>query len=557
MKFSDMPYTRINYEEVEKQFKQLILDLKAAKSGEEQFQIHKRYYGLIDKTQTLTTLAHIRHDIDTKDSFYETEQNYYDEMMPLIENLSLDYCRELFQSPYRTYLEEKIGTVAFKNIEIKLKSLSEKIIPLCQEENALVTKYMDLIAAAEIPFQGEVLNLSLLRKYLTAQDRSVRQKAWDAMSQYFSGVTGEIDSIFDALVKNRTKQAKELGYTNYVELGYYRMNRNSYDKDMVQNFREQVKKYLVPLAEKFHEERRIRLGLPSLSYIDNEIFFPDGNPTPLGTPEEILEEGHKMYADLSPETKEFFEFMQEHQLFDVFGRKTKRAGGYMTYLPDYKAPFIFANFNGTSGDVDVITHECGHAFQGYLIRNEEIQEYRDITMETAEIHSMAMEFFTGKYMKQFFGARSEDYRTMQLAESVTFIPYGCMVDEYQHIVYEHPDMTPAERKAAWTKLEKEYKPHLDFGSDGFFANGGFWQKQQHIFAYPFYYIDYCLASICALQYNIKMTENYSAAWDSYLNLCKLSAKKFYVPMLLDAGLVSPFEEGSIEKLAKEIETNHF
>ena len=473
MKFQDMPYERVEYAQAEKEYRQIIADFQAALSGEEQFKVHERYYALNNKVGTMMTIAHIRHDIDTTDEFYNGEKEYYDEIQPKLANLTVEYQRGMYESPYRSYLEGKIGKVAFKNIELQLKSFDEKLIPLMQEENALTTKYDKLIASAEIEWEGEILNLSLLKPYLTSSDRNVRKRAYEKYSAYFTSVAEELDDIYDKLVKNRTEQAKQMGYENYVELGYYRMNRNCYDKGMVENYRRQIKEYFVPFAERMHDRRRKRLGLEKLSYIDTGVFFPNGNPAPIGTPEEIVEAGKRMYSEMAEETKEFFDFMTENQLFDVLGRKTKKAGGYMTFLPEYGAPFIFANFNGTSGDVDVITHECGHAFQGYLAGMDPIQEHRDITMETAEIHSMSMEFFSEKWIGLFFGERADDYRDMHLEDAAAFIPYGCMVDEFQHIVYENPGMTPDERKMAWLELEKVYRPHMDYEGDAFFAKGGF------------------------------------------------------------------------------------
>ena len=548
MKFSEMPYQRIDIHEAEKKYEAIIEKQKNAGSGEEQFAIHQEYYKLNDEIDTYVTLAFIRHDIDTTNEFYDKERSYYDEVTPILEKCRLAYQKVLFESPYRAYMEEKIGKVTFKSMELSFKAFDEKIIPLMQEENALISRYSKLIATAQIPFEGEVYNISLLRKFLTAQERDTRRRAWKALSEYFLSVTDEIDEIYDKMVKNRTEQAKQLGFDNYVELGYCRMNRNSYGKAEVENFRKQVKEYFVPFASKIHAQRQERIGVEELSYVDNDVFFKEGNPAPIGTPEEILAAGQKMYSELSPETKEFFDFMQENQLFDVLGRKTKRQGGYMTSLPLYKSPFIFANFNGTSSDVDVITHECGHAFQGFVMRNEEIREFADITMETAEIHSMSMEYFTYGWMEDFFGERKDDYLKMHLEDSSAFVPYGCMVDEFQHIVYENPDMTPKQRKEVWKKLETEYRPHLNYENDAFFGEGGWWQRQAHIFQSPFYYIDYCLASVCAMQYKMKMDEDYQKAWDSYLELCKLAAKKFYVPMLQQAGLQSPFEDGCIQKI---------
>ncbi|WMC94272.1 M3 family oligoendopeptidase [Kineothrix sp. MB12-C1] len=554
MKFKDMPYERVKYEEVEKEFQQVIEELKQAKSGEEQFEVHEKFYALSNRIETMMTIAHIRYDIDTADEFYSKEKEYYDEIMPKISNLLVEYRQAMYNSPFRSYLEEKIGPVAFKNIELEIKSFDEKLIPLMQEENVLVTKYNKLIASAAIEWEGESLNLSLLRPYLTNSDREIRKKAYEKFSAFFLSVEEELDDIFDKLVKNRTKQAGEMGYENYIELGYYRMRRNCYDKDMVENYRNQVKEYFVPFAEKMHERRKNRLGLEKLSYIDAGVYFLNGNPAPIGNPEEIMQAGQKMYSEMSPETKEFFDFMMENELFDVLGRKTKKAGGYMTSLPVYGAPFIFANFNGTSDDVDVITHECGHAFQGYVSAKDPIQEHWDITMETAEIHSMSMEFFAEKWIELFFGDRSQDYRNMQLEDASAFIPYGCMVDEFQHIVYEKPDMTPKQRRDAWLELEKVYRPHMDYESDPFFSKGGFWQKQQHIYNSPFYYIDYCLAQTCAFQYKVKMDEDYAKAWESYLKLCHLSAKDFYTNMVKEVGLNSPFEDGCIRDIIEKLES---
>lgn len=553
MKFKDMPYQRVDFDQVEKEMTALMQEFDAAKSGQEQFEVHKKYYELVDRVSTLYTISHIRYDVDTSDTYYEKEHEYYDEKMPVFQNLVLAYEKKLYASPYREYLVGKIGPVAFKNMEVAQKAMDERLIPLMQEENALTMEYNKLIASAKIHFDGKELNLSLLRPYLVNQDRNVRAAAWKEYSAYFEANAEKLDELYDKLVKNRTAQAKEMGYQDYVELGYYRMGRNCYGRKEVEAYREQVKKDFVPFAEQLHERRRKRLGLDKLSYIDDAVYFQEGNPAPFGTPGEILAAGQKMYGELSPETKEFYDFMMENELFDVLGRKTKKAGGYMTYMPVYHSPFVFANFNGTSGDVDVITHECGHAFQGYLSGRDPIREHSDIGMETAEIHSMSMEFFTQGWMQMFFGDRARDYIEMHLEDSAAFIPYGCMVDEFQHIVYSNPDMTPAERHAAWLKLEKEYRPHQDYGDDKFFGKGGIWQRQQHIYNSPFYYIDYCLAQTCALQYKVKMDNDYKAAWESYLKLCKLSASDFFTNMIKEVGLDSPFEPGCLKNIVQNLE----
>lgn len=553
MKFSEMPYNRVDFEKLQSDFRQIIEDFKNAKSGEEQFEVHKRKYKLSDAYATVRNIANVRHDSDTSDEFYDAEQSFYDTVQPQYRELAVEYSKLLYSSPYREYLEKKIGSVAFKNMEIMNRSFKPELVPLKQEENALTTKYSKLLASAKIEWNGEILNLSMMRKYRNDKDRATRKRASEKTTEFFMANRDELDDIYDRLVKNRTQQARLLGHKDYLPLGYDNMGRNDYGIEQVERFRKQVKEVWVPFVSKLHERRRERLGLDKMYYYDEGMNFPDGNPAPKGTPQEILENGRKMYGELSPETKEFYSFMMENELFDVEGRKNKRGGGYMTYFPEYKAPFIFANFNGTEGDVDVITHECGHAFHGYITsRLYDIDEYNDITMETAEIHSMSMEFFAEPWISLFFGEDTEKYLQMHLEDAATFIPYGCMVDEFQHIVYRNPDLTPAERRQKWIELEREYRPYMDYEENEYYREGGYWQAQHHIYSFPLYYIDYCLAQTIAFQYKVRMDEDYKKAWDSYLALCKMSAKEFFSDMLITCGLKTPFEDGCLREIVDKL-----
>lgn len=555
MKFSEMPYERIDFEKLKESFRELSDRFERAESGEEQFQVHQDYYRITEHVMTEMTIAMIRNDIDMTDAFYSEEQKHYDRNMPVFQSLVVDYKKKLFSSRFRPYLEEKIGKVAFRNMELAMQAMDEKLIPLMQEENRLSTDYNKLLAGAKIEWNRETLNLSLLQPYLNHRDRSIRRTAWEKYTAFFAAHQEELDEFYERLVKNRTQQGVLMGHRNYLPLGYARMNRNCYTASDIAAFRQQVKRDLVPFAEKLHERRRQRLGLPKLSYIDEGVYFTEGNPQPTGSPEQILRAGQRMYSALSPETAEFMNTMMEGELFDVLGRKTKKTGGYMTMLPDYHVPFIFANFNGTSGDADVITHECGHAFQGYLTAHDPIQEHNDITMETAETHSMSMEFFTEPWMPLLFGSRAGDYIAMHFEDAVTFIPYGTMVDEFQHIVYEDPGLSPKDRRALWRDLERQYKPHLDYEGNAYMEQGGFWQKQHHIYDSPLYYIDYCIAGTNALQYKTRMDQDYRAAWESYLRLCRLSASDFFDGLMQKAGLDNPFEDGCLRSMVSKLERN--
>ena len=319
MKFSEMPYNRVDFPAVIAQGKEIIQRASQAKSGEEQFEIHQEFYKLLDHVNTLYTIAHIRRDGNVADAFYEEENAYYDEMLPELTALGNEYQKVLFATPYRAYMEEKIGPVAFKSMELEMKCFNDSLIPLMQEENTLSTRYRKLIASAKIMWEGEELNLSLMSKYMRSSDRDTRKKAWAAYAGFFEDNQEELDEIYDQLVKNRTKQAQMLGFENFIDMGYCRMNRNSYTKEDIQKLRDQIKKVFVPLASKMHKNRQARLGVEQLHYYDIGVYFPQGDPAPIGTPEEILESGRKMYTEMSAETKDFFNMMMENELFDVFG----------------------------------------------------------------------------------------------------------------------------------------------------------------------------------------------------------------------------------------------
>ncbi len=548
MKFSEMYYKRPDVEYYTQKIDKIIETINNANSADEQLAAHKEFTNLSQNLSSMQTIAHIRNTMNTEDEFYNKENDFFDENSPMFEKMSTDFYRALVESKYRPELEKKLGKLLFINAELQLKSFKPIIIPELQEENKLTTEYVKLMASAQIEFDGKELNLTQLRLYQESPDRKVRIEAYKKRTEFFEENKEKLDEIFDKLVKVRTDMAKKLGYENYVELGYMRMGRNCYGPKQVSAFKEQVKKYMVPLSNRLHELQRKMLGLEKATFIDNLLYFKEGNPKPIGTPEQIFEAGKKMYDELSKETSEFFRFMLENGLLDCLSRKGKATGGYMTYIEDYKSPFIFANFNGTSGDVDVLTHEAGHALNSYLAKDIEISEYQSSTMETAEVHSMSMEFFTMPWMNHFFGDRTEDYAFMHLASAINFIPYGCAVDEFQHVIYMNPEMTPQDRKNAWKQIEMEFQPHLDYEGDPFFGAGARWQAQTHIYSVPFYYIDYCLAQTCALQFRNLLTKDYQSAWEKYLDFSKKAGTMTFTDLLESSGLQSPFDQACVQEV---------
>ncbi len=551
--FNDYPYTRPDTETFSREFEAVIARFQAAQSLDEQVEANREYNRLYGAFATQVVLVNIRHSIDTNDEFYQTEKAFMDENIPLIQKMEAAYHRVLIASKFRPELEKLWGTQLFRLADASSRAFAPEIIEELQLENKLSTEYQMRIAAAKIPFEGEERTLMQLMPFELSTDRNMRRRASEARYGYMAEHEADFDRIYDELVKVRTRMAHKLGYPSFVEMGYDRMKRTDFDARMVANFRKQVQEEIVPAAARLRKRQEERIEVDKLRYYDLDFGFATGNAVPQGDADWIVQRGEEMYAEMSPETDAFFRFMRENELMDLVSKKGKAGGGYCTVLFDYKAPFIFSNFNGTSADIDVLTHEAGHAFQDYRSRNYENLAYCMPTLESAEIHSMSMEFFAWPWMERFFGKDTDKYLFKHLESALQFIPYGVVVDEFQHFVYANPEATPEERKAAWRSLEKKYLPHLDYEGSDYLERGGFWHKQSHIFTAPFYYIDYTLAQICAFQFWKRSREDFDAAWKDYVHLCGLGGSLSFTNLVREAGLISPFEDGCVSSVIGTIE----
>ena len=553
MKLSEIPYKRITLNEIREKMEKYIADFKNAKDAEEQLNVYKSYSDYGEEISTMFSLLNIRYTLNTADEFYSKEKDYLNEIMPEVQQLSQRFSDCLLESEFKDELKKTLPELIFTKLEYAKKCFNDEILDELREESKLETEYSQITACALIDFDGQKLTLSQLGKYKQSPDREVRRAAYNAQGKWLESVSDKIEGIYDKMVKVRTAMAKKLGFKNYHEMSVYRMGRIGYGIDDIRTFREQVKNDLVPIINKLKKEQAKELGINKVTIIDDPVVFKEGNPTPIGTPEEIFANGRKMYHEMSKETGEFIDFMLEHELFDVLSKKGKANGGYCTNLPKYKMPFIFANFNGTSGDIDVLTHEAGHAFAAYKAFDLPWEDIQTPGMETAEIHSMSMEFFAEKWMDLFFGNRAEDYKYMHLSSSLSFIPYGTIVDYFQELVYENPDMTPAERNETFKKLVEEFCPNLNADEIEHYCKGTRWQFQLHIFEYPFYYIDYCLAQTMSLEFYVMMNENREKAWETYLKLVSYAGTLPFPELVEKCGMKSPLKQGTLKEIALGLE----
>ena len=550
MKFSEMPYSRPDLEDLKSK---LILENEKIISAESAAEVKSAYEAvekLSENYSTMGSLAYVRHTIDTKDPFYEAENDFFDENGPAVSDILNKINRSMLESKFRAELEEVFGSLLFTNIEIAVRSFSSEIVDLAAEENKLQSEYQKLFASAMVEWEGETIPLPMLGKYKQSADREIRRKAFLKDAEFFDSHRAEFDTLYDKLIKIRNKQARTLGYENFIQMGYDRLSRNCYTPREVADFRDEIKSHIVPLVTELKAEQKKRIGVEKLHLYDNDIVFKEGNVKPHPDSDGILKAGIEMYREMSPETAEFINFMEENELYDLVSKEGKAPGGYCTEFAGYKAPFIFSNFNGTAGDVDVLTHEAGHAFAYFRASRQGIlPSYISPTIEACEVHSMTMEFLTAPWHEKFFEEETPKYEYFHAVDALYFIPYGCMVDEFQHIMYENENLTPEERNAVWLSLEEKYRPHLDLSDLPFYSRGGGWQRQLHIYLYPLYYIDYCMAQTVAFSFFAESLSNREATFKKYLAFVDGAGTKTFEDLVKSAGLTPPYYKGALKETA--------
>ena len=548
MTFSEYAYERPDLEALTAQFEDLLVAFDGA-DAEAQVELVRAIKRLRAGFSTQQSLCHIRHTADVTDAFYEAENAYFDEVGPQFEALVNRFGQALVDSPHRAAISAAFGPQFIRRTEVGLRAFDPATVEELAEENRLASAYTKLKARAAIEFRGDVYNLSSLQPLLESPDRGTRAGASAARWAFYAEHEGEIAGLYDALVAQRTAVARAMGHDDFVALGYDRMGRTDYGPHEVSQFRAQVREHIVPLATALFERQRERLGLDELRYYDEALQYPDGNPRPEGTPDDTVAAAAELYAELSPETDAFYAMMRDKGLMDLVARDGKATGGYCTYLYQHCVPFVFSNFNGTSGDIDVLTHELGHAFQMYESRRQPVLEYILPTYEACEIHSMSMEFFAYPWMEGFFGGGADRYRAAHLESAVKYLPYIACVDEFQHRVYEQPDLSPDARLGVWRELEAVYLPHRRYAGESLLERGGLWLRQSHVFQMPFYYIDYALAQVCAFQFWSRDRANHRDAWGDYLKLCKAGGSRSFLELVELAGLRSPFAARTVQDVA--------
>jgi M3 family oligoendopeptidase len=527
--------------------------LAAATSADDCLAVIADWDDLLCQFKEWSSLTYIRFQQDTRNADHKAAIDELDAISPKYEDLETKLKQALLDSPFRAELEESLTPMLFAKWECNTRSFDSVIEDDLAAEAKLQSAHTMLTAGAEIEFRGNSFTISELDQFGDEADREVREGACRANSQWFFDNAPELDQIYDKQVKLRHAMAGKLGYDTFTELGYQRMTRIGYGPEEVATFRDEVRDKVVPLALEISEKQRSALDVDKLMFWDHNAHSANGNPKPQGGHDWMIDRATEMFHEMGHGLDSFFDEMKARDAMDLKSRKGKAGGGFCDFLHRYGFPFIFSNFNGTRGDVDVFTHEVGHAFQSYKSRDQPMSDIVWPTTEACEIHSMALEFLTWPHMEKFYGGdAAEELRRIHLTAQLQFLCYGVSIDHFQHLVYEKPDSTPAERNAMWQEVERTYLPWWDYADLPAESSGRLWQQKAHIYQSPFYYIDYCLALTGALQFWSKSRTDPEGTLKTYVGLCSLGGSKTYTGLLRSAGLSSPFETGCLDEVIRDV-----
>lgn len=548
--FSDIPYFRIDMERFSAWFNQALSLLENARTFEQAYEGILDIDSMMEKYGTMACICEIRNTMDVTDEFYRIEAKFYETAQTEFEGLMNRFYSAIVNSPYAKALEKYLGHDFFKKADMKRQGFCAEAEELMQRENALSARYSEMTATLTAEVEGKRVPLSALAQKAAEGDLKVRKECSLILQKAWASISADLDDVFDELVKTRAGIAKALSQESYTDVAYLNRSRTSYTREEVKRFRDAVKDKIVPVVEGIYQRQSKSLGRDVLFDYEEDYQPPEKRIKPCA---DITGGFGRIYERLSRETDIYYRELMERRFYDLDIRPGKIMGAYSNMVGRYHMPFIFETYNSTFGAVKTFSHETGHGFHSYVNRGEAFQFLQSCSFDLAEIHSIGMEFLIWPYLDEILlPGQEKEYQYQHLKSALAFIPYGCAIDEFQETIYDSPGLSKEERLQTFKRLEKAYLPWRRYETDLFFAQGRFWQKQTHVFKWPFYYIDYVLAQICALQIHYLNKEDSKKAWKCYTDILKDSAFFSFSETIQKAGLDSPFDEATIESLGAKI-----
>jgi oligoendopeptidase F len=429
----------------------------------------------------------------------------------------------------------------------------EANIPRETQLSELEQQYQKIVGAMTVTFRGEERTLPQMAPFLEETDRSVRKEAWELCAERRLQDRESLDGLFDQMKKLRIEIAHEAGFTDFVEFAFRNRERFDYGAADTIRFHEAVEHVVVPLARQIQKEQQVSLGIEALRPWDLSVDRLGRPPLePFKDVKKLASGTETIFRDVDPELGEQFAFLRRRELLDLANRKGKAPGGYQTTLEDARLPFIFMNAVGLDSDLRTLLHEGGHAFHTLASRGEPLAAYRESPLEFCEVASMSMELLGARRLEAFYEPAERDRSNRKLLEGIVLIlPWIATIDAFQHWIYRNPDHTRSERKAAWRDLLERFGGDVDWSGYEETRDHS-WHRQLHIFLYPFYYIEYGIAQLGALQIWQRSLSDRAGAVADYKKALALGGSRPLPELFAAAGIRFDFSEQIIGPLMETI-----
>ena len=456
-------------------------------------------------------------------------------------------------SPAQKDLSKERFEVFDRHTNVHVELFRDENVPLETEEAKLSQQYQKLSGSLTVQFRGEEKTLVQMGRYLEEPDRALREEAWTLVARRRLQEVEKFEDIFDQLVRLREQIAKNAGFANFRDYAFRARARFDYTPEDCQAFHDAIEQQIMPLLRQLHSERKSLLNLPALRPWDLAVDPRNLPPLrPFNEVQTMVERTQQIFDKLDPSLSKDFRLMGELKLLDLANRKGKAPGGYQSTLSESRLPFIFMNAVGVQRDVETILHEAGHAFHALATRDEDLYAYRHAPIEFCEVASMSMELLGNEYIETFYnGEDSRRARRDHLEGIIEIFPWIATVDAFQHWIYTHPGHTRKERSAAWLELMDRFGGDVDWsGFEDVRAN--LWHRQLHIFIHPFYYIEYGIAQLGALQVWANSKRDRSAALRDYQHALKLGGSRPLPELFQAAGCKFDFSAGTVKPLVELI-----
>jgi oligoendopeptidase F len=450
---------------------------------------------------------------------------------------------------------EKLPQARFQVFDRDVKNHVELFRPenvaLETEEAKLCQQYQKLSGALTVNFRGEEKTLVQMGRYLEEPDRELRQETWGLVAERRLQEAEKFDGIFDEQIKLRQQIAQNAGFDNYRDYAFRRLGRFDYTPDDCRKFHDAVEKEIVPAVREIQSERKRQLKLEKLRPWDLAVDPQNRAPLkPFAEVGEMVSRTQKIFNHLDGELAGGFKQMDDLHLLDLDNRKGKAPGGYQSTLSEARVPFIFMNAIGLQRDVETILHEAGHAFHALATRDEDLYAYRSAPIEFCEVASMSMELLGNEFLEEFYPtAGANRARKTHLEGIIGFFPWMATVDAFQHWIYTHPNHTRDERKKAWMDLMDRFGGDVDWsGCEA--ARANLWHRQLHIFIHPFYYVEYGIAQLGALQVWANSRRDKAKALNDYKKSLALGGSRPLPELFSAAGCKFEFSTKTIQPLMR-------